>query len=450
MTVMIILFVILFIPVCTKAQEQASLTMHKAVAQALAHRPDLDALRYVVQAQRSLAKAEISGYLPTIVLGSDISKQNGQKTLGSSTSVAANQLIYSFAGPLQRYQQAKNLTEISELDRAIMANMIRLETEKAFLQTWLIQEQNEAIQALTKSTETTFKRQDRRNDLGQRNKEEWLQDVEDNATNEGRIDEYYDNTQIVYKRLEFLMGQSLELLPSDDTMEQFYQPHVTLAWQCKDTYHLRPLALCQEDALTFRPEIPQGLKRVAVQKWNVKIAQGLRLPTIAATAEAGCVVTPANTISTSPTDFGEVISVNRSNYPTIDSFWSIGVCFRWPLFDGLVTQYQQQQAQAIKVKEMLDNDQTLLRIKQEVHEKYFELAKAIKQLKTQKANYERNQNAFSLMEQKQALGKASDADFDAAQTAWNQAQLDWLARNVVVAQAERDLAYACGYPENLA
>lgn len=416
-----------------------------AVKQALTHRPDLEALRYAIQANKSLAKVEMAGYYPQINLSSDISQQTNQTSLGSNTSVTVNQLVYSFAGPQQRYQLAKNVTAISELDKVSQSNLIRVETEKAFLQTWLVQEQQQTIDAQKKSAKTTFEKQKHKNKLDQLDKDAWLASNEDYAASTLETDQYEDNLQIAYKRLEFFMGQSLSLLSEDDENVSTTE----LTWQYKKKYSLKPLATYQHYALTSRPEIPQGLKRMAIQDWNVKLARGQRLPVITANAEAGCTVTPANTLTVTPTPVPEVVIPNSWNEPQVDGFWSIGVSFRWNLFDGLVTQYQEQSAQASKTREMLDREQTILRVKQEVAENYFGLTKALKQLKAQNANYLRSQNNFKLMEQKLALGKISQSDFDKAQTIWQQAKLDWLARNITVAQAECELKYACGYHEDL-
>lgn len=168
----------------TPAQATQELTIQKAVNLALTHRPDLKALSYAVRANKSGAKSVIAGYYPTISLGSDISQQTGQTTLGSNTAVNANQLIYSFAGPQQLYQKAKNVTALSELDKISQENLIRLETEKAFLQTWLVQEQEQTIAALNTSAETTFEQQKHKNKLGQLDKDVWLKSEEDYATDQ--------------------------------------------------------------------------------------------------------------------------------------------------------------------------------------------------------------------------------------------------------------------------
>lgn len=427
-----------------QAKSTQQLTMQKAVNLALTHRPDLKALSYAIQANKSGAKSVMAGYYPTIALGSDISQQTDQSTLGSSTSVKANQLIYSFAGPLQLYQKAKNVTALSELDQVRQSNLIRLETEKSFLQTWLVQEQERTIKALKKSSESTFQQQKHKNNLGKLDKDTWLKSAEDYATSAVQVGQYQDNLALEYKRLEFFMGEPLSLHSEDNGKTT--TTHLT--WQYKKKYTLKPLETYHHYALITRPEIPQGLKRMAIEQWNIKIAQGLRLPTISANALAGCNVTPANTVSITPTAIPDAERPSRIG-PQINTFWSLGVSFGWTLFDGLVTQYQEQQAQANKTREMLDREQTILRVKQEVHEKYYELIKAVKQLKAQKANYVRNENAFNLMQQKLDLGKISQTDFDGVQTTWQQAQLDWLGRNTAAALAERELIAACGYPKDL-
>src|SRR5205814_1192451 len=128
-------------------------------------------------------------------------------------------------------------------------------------------------------------------------KEVWLKNTEEYATSNVQVDQYQDNLRIEYKRLEFLMGEALPLIADDNG--NIATTH--LVWQYKKKHELKPLATYHHYALITRPEIPQGLKRMAIEKWNVKLAQGARLPIITANAVAGCQVVPANTAVTTPT-----------------------------------------------------------------------------------------------------------------------------------------------------
>jgi outer membrane protein TolC len=189
---------------------------------------------------------------------------------------------------------------------------------------------------------------------------------------------------------------------------------------------------------------------MAVQNWNIKIAQGERLPVIRAHAEAGCVVTPRNEAAVFiPTPIPEIVAQEGGRGPTQTGFWSLSLSVKWPLFDGLITRYQEQEAKANKIKEMLARDGMMLRIKQEVHERYFLLSKAFKLWQTQEIQYLRNHNDYKLTQQKLALGRISSIDFDQAESVWQKARLYWLECHMKVALAERDLMHACGYPEEI-
>ncbi len=98
---------------------------------------------------------------------------------------------------------------------------------------------------------------------------------------------------------------------------------------------------------------------------------------------------------------------------------------------------------------MLQQDQTVLNIKQEVQDKYFTLAKTRTKRKAQKINYLRTRNEFMLRKQEYEIGQIAKQEFDTAKTNWEQAQLDWRSINVEVAINERGLLFACGYPETL-
>jgi len=432
-TCLVITFV-LTTQLCAQETSPKQLTMHLAVQQALKHSPDLEALRYAVQANKSFAHSEIAGYYPTLKLGCDISRENGEKQLASNTAINTDQLIYSFSGPLQKYQQAKSRTAVSECDKAIKQNLVRFETEKAFLSAWLIQEQKKSILAIKKSSSITFERQKHKNTLAQLDKNTWLKNIERYGDQLEKIENYQDDKQITYKKLEFLMGESIVV------------DHLALESTAKN--RLQPLGTYYDYAFKLRPEIKRGSKLMDVEHWNFKLEQGQRLPIITTNAEVGLIVTPDGESTLLPVTIPQIETpgvkgpINRGQ-----GYWSVSVSLRWSLFDGLVNQYKAQQAHANKLKEMLAREGEMLRIKGEVHEAYFTLSKVLKQRKTQKLRYMRQHNEFKLAQQKFDLGRLSRTNFNETITSWQKAHFEWLDRNVTVAVAERNLMHACGYPE---
>ncbi len=438
--------------VTPKKLTSQKLTMDDAVQRALTHRPDLEALRYATQAFESAAKSERAFYFPTIGLRSDIYQHNGEKEPDSYTEITVNQQIYSFAGPLQKYQRAKNIAQVSELDRIIETNKTRQATEKTFLSAWLAQEKEKSIAVLNKSAQTTFQREKQKNKLEKLDKDVWLKNVSDYATSMAKVDQYEEEVIIVYKKLEFLMGESLALLStcSSDGKQlcdgsKLCPPKAKLVWHYKKNYEPEPLDTYFHYALISRPEVPKGLKKMAIEKWNIRLAQGTRLPEISASAQAGCETNPNDKENTVIPSTDLVIAPPSAS--AIRPFWELRVSLEWSIFDGLVTQYREQQAEADKVKEMLQHEQDILNIKDEVHEKYHTLVKILKKSREQKLKYIHGRNHYNLKKQELELGRISQVDFDAEKTAWQDVQFDWISYNVEIASAECDLMYACGYPE---
>ena len=432
---LVFLLILTMFQVQIYAAEQVGkpLTIDEVVQQALTHRPDLKALQCVVQANKSNARREFAGYYPKVELGSTIEKAKDQKSLESRTSLNADQLIFSFAGPLQRYQQAQDMVAMSELDKAVQHNLIRFETEKAFLQAWLKQEQQQAMAALKKAAVATFNQQKHKHELAQLDKSVWLKDAEVYSSQLVSVEEYGDDLFVAYKKLAFFMGESCSVN--------------NLSWRYKTKHHLQSLETYYQHALSLRPEILRGAKKMAFEGWNVKLAQGQQLPEFRFNAQAGCVVTSGGAAAVFvPTAIPEIVAQETPSGSQY-GFWSLSISFKWPLFDGLISRYQEQAAQANRVRAMLERDGKILEVKREVHEAYFTLSNILKQRRTQKIAYVRQDHEFKVMQQKVELGRIAQADFDQAAVAWQQAQLTWLDHNVAVALAERNLMYLCGYPE---
>jgi len=426
-----------------------SLTIDDAVQRALKYRPDLKAMSYAVQSMESEAKSERAGYFPTIGLTSDVFQEKGDKALNSNNIISVNQQIYSFAGPLQKYQKAKNAVQISELDRVIATNQIRWNTEKIFLDAWLVQAKEKSISALKISTQKTFQLQEHRNRLKKLDKDVWLKNVADCATSMAQVDQYKDEVTITFKKLEFLMGESLALLPLCTDSGGQCQPRVQLTWHYKKNHKLEPLETYYHYALTNRPEVPQGLKRMEIQKWNIRLEQGSRLPVIAASAQASCITNPNNNQTLNETYDPEILDNSGTFIKAIKTSWELRLSLNWSIFDGLVSQYREQQAEADKIREALTHEQDILNIRQQVHEFYYSLEKVLKRLDAERLKYIQGRNHFKLKKQEFAIGRISQVDFDAAKSDWQTVKFDWLSYNVQIEQAECDLMYACGYPERI-
>jgi outer membrane protein TolC len=416
--------------VALPVQDASVLTIDQAVKQALAHRPDLEALTYATQANKELSKSAAAGYYPTVTLNGSITPiMEHQGDPSYNMNITANQLLYSPNGPQLQYKKAKKVAEVSKLDEEIQSNTIRLAVEKAFLQAWLLQEQKKTIQSLTKSAKTAFSKAEHENKLQLSDKNVWLKSAEDYASSISTIDQYKDSITNAYKRLEFLTGQALHLgspLKDGDCTK--------LQWKHKKQIVLKPLQEYYTLATKNRPEITQGTKKIAIESYNLKIAERTNLPSFSANAQAGVTRSPV---------------IPNAKYDWTYTYHNVNAVVTWPIFSGLVSDYQERQAAANKIKEMLNQEQTVLNIKQEVQDRYYALSRTLTKAQAQKINYLRTHNDYKRSKQEFEIGQASPVDLETAKTTWEQAQLDWNSVNIEVAYAMADLMYACGYAEEL-
>jgi outer membrane protein TolC len=415
------------------------LTMEDAVQMSLKHRPDLEALRYATQASKSGAKAAIAGYYPTITVGSTFSQNDNQVAPTNLTELDVKQTIFSFAGPQEKYRVAKKLAEVSELDEDIRAQEIRLAAESAFLEAFYVQERACYIQALSCSSEASFKLASAENKLQRTDKDAWLDKVETFATNLKTIQQFDVKLDQAYRKLEFLTGQTLLRETTSKTKKGVHteKERAQLVWQHKKKIVLEKLESYYTYALANRPEIKQYAKRAEMEHATMRLAQGSRLPLIGASAqvmfdESKSVVDPESQ---------EVISGKTS--------WNYSIGLNWTIFDGMVQQHAERQARANRMKEILNKQQAILTIKQAVQDLYSELLSKLLELQAKKIKYVHARNTFKLSSQKYELGKIAGSAFKTAETAWKDVQLEWILSNVAVALAEQTLIRACGYPAAL-
>ncbi len=411
--------------------------MDDVVHRVLQHNPDLEACRYAEKAAQQSANGALAGYFPTVALGTNFSKEPGQKSVKSVTTLSANQLVFSFSGPFQEHQKAKQMVAIEGFEKEARANLLRLEAEKAFLFSWLLQEKQGALTALNSFTEKDFKQKSQKKQLGQTDKIVWLNDVEAYSDRLASVENAQYDQLVALQKLALYMGDSLE-------------SSVKLTWKDKKDYLLKSLDTYYQCALSHRPEIEKSSKKIELEKCNIKLAGGMRLPRLSAGASTGLIITPAqNTPGIILGADAEVIpqaSLQESVQQT-NNFWRLDLSFSWPIFDGMVTHYREQEARAKKAQELCVREQVVLTVKQQVHEKYHELLKLLKQLRTNKVKYLRTNNEFQVAQQKHQLGKIAPVEFELAYVTWQETQFDYLKYKVGIAVAERELLYACGYSE---
>jgi outer membrane protein TolC len=423
------------------ASRPEKLTMEEAVSRSLAYRPDLEAFYYAVEQGKYAAKEQLSGYYPKIQLTSYLSQTQHQDSFKNGTQMRGDQLIYSWAGPLQAYRLAKKMTHVTESEREVQEHFIRYTVQITFLDTYIKQQQQNKFSHVSDSSKATYKRSRQEKNVDMLDKKDWLRRVENHAVDAAAIEGYSFDLNNAHKKLEFLVGTTLieEKVLSKKTKEKKYT-FTTLQWEqpgeLPENISLKKCDEYIDMALKSRPEIKRESKKIEVQDASYSLHKGQRLPTIAAYGKAGF-------DNQRMIDSGTTVG-RRGDY----EYHEYGLTMKWSLFDGLTTHYQEQQDRVGKLKAMLDREQTIINIKDQVTTAFYDVSNALTQCKAQKVKYTRAKNDFELNDVLFKQGLITDDVYKQGKTDWESAQLDWVTINVIVAVKEKTLAYYCGYPAN--
>lgn len=425
--------------------EKTTLTMKEAVEIAYQNKPNLKAYQYAIEESRMQAKQALSGYFPTINLSGNWSQTRGQSSPSLNLDLTVQQLIYSFAGPIEQYKKAKKSKQIVGYQNQRDKKVIRYEVEKAFLECWKAQQQNKSIISLKQASESIYEKDAHANKLELIDKNDWLKSTADHAHNLSIVDNFYETVMISQKKLEFFMGQPIDLeisgvkeIDSKYVDKKFHKIKISLIWQ-EDHEDLisKPIDLYYDLAVKNRDELKISEKSIAIAKDDMKIARGSRLPTLNFSFATGTFKSFGD-----PTQ--EIVPVQtRRNYQTVSANIS------WPIFDGLTSYYKESEAHATKLKEILNKEQITQEVKFDVERAYFTYIQFQTQFKAKQFDLERASNELQLKKQQFNIGDISKVDLDVAQASWDNSYYSWLESKIDIELKKRDLLFSCGYPEKI-
>ncbi len=407
-----------------------TLSISSAISLAHKHRPDLCALQHAIQERKMEARALLSEYYPQVGLESRYVQSRGEKNPSGTTVLEARQLIYQFGGPLEKYRQAKKVTRVQEFISDAERNQIQHEVEQAFLQSWLLQRQEESIKKLYNSTREVFAKATHENELKLLNKSDWLKSASDHAAELSQVDTYQDSMIIAERKLEFLLGQSLELTLVENKISS--PERTTLEWNEHQTIELAPRETYYQAAIKHRLDLKIGDKNIEIARDGAKIACQANMPTTFAFANVSHLHNPS-----------------VEGVPGMNGFHQVGIGVRWNIFDGALTHFKTGKAEASKMRAILEKDSVIQKIRFEVEAAYRELSKSVTTLKAKDIELIKTKNDLELSEQRFAIGDISKVELSTAKTAWEQAYLSWRRAKIDAALRKSDLLFACGYPPSL-
>ncbi len=426
-------------PVAAAATTSTPLTITEAVEIAMLNKPNLQTYKYAIEASKARGMQVWSEYLPHVGLMADIGQKNGGDGLQTQITMDAQQLIYSFAGPIEKYKKAKKQTNITQLANDKDKKAIKNAVECAFLECWKVQQQHAFINALHTSSTSTYKKQACANKLKLLDKSDWLKSKSDYAKNLAILDKYYQGIELTQKKLEFFMGQPIDLAlttfekPSAISNNKQHIVTLALEWKEPKDINILPLTTYYKYATGNKEELKIADQQIGIAKDQIYIAQRSDLPTISAYgASGGFLAEQMGPMSIAP-----------------KNFYNCGIRIKWPIFNGLLHDYEEKEAHANMAKEILAKDQLQQDIKLAIETAYHALENALTNLKAKRVDLVYTRNNLALKKQELKIGVISHVELDVAQSEWEHAEYEWLDLMTNAVIKERNLAYACGYPKEL-
>jgi outer membrane protein TolC len=415
------------------------LTLNRAVALAYKHRPNLEGLKSAIQASKWEAKEALSGCLPHFSLSHQIIQSTDDKSPHSNTTFNARQLVYKFGGPLDLYNVGRKQTQVVEFLSDGEKYKVRHEVELAFLDAWLLQQQQEFIRSLQNSTKEVFKKAEHQHTVQLLDKKDWLKSSADYAQDIATIGSYDHDTVIAEKTLEFLMGQRIRVLVNAARSESETAPEnlpiTHLDWNAEEAINCLPIEHYYQQALKNRPDLQANKKQIEIEHERAAITRKSNLPSLELFGQVAHVYQRP----TSP--FNDVRSFS--------GFHSFGAVVNWNIFDGALTHFTASKFDATKVQAILNTEQTRQQIRLDIEQAYYNFNKLLVQLQAREIRLAQVKNDLALAKQNLEIGNISKVELSTALTAWEQEHLAWLAQRVSAEKSYRDLLFACGYPADL-
>lgn len=406
-----------------KIKKITTLNMNQAVQMAYEYKPILKALKFAIKASREDEKKALAGYFPQITFQDTIYTSKGAIAdvtggvvsagginVENNFSVQASQLVYSFAGPLESRRIARKGTEIAQYTEEQQKDLVRYNVEVSFLQSWILQKKNELIKSLNDSSIENIKKAEHQNKLSLLGKNDWLKDASGYAQNQATVFYYSDELNNAQSQLEYLIGKQFE--GDAET--------INLEWDSNQEIKLESLENYYEKALKSRKELKEKQKEIELQSESQSFYKKTYLPSINL---SGNVVRNAGVSSS-------IINLN----------------FNWAISDGGANFHESNKANANKLKAILEKDELTKQIKYDVQKAYYDLSTLLKQLTAKNIQLSQAQNEFNLNELQFNVGLISKVDFENSKLNWETQKFDWLTLKISTAIKERELSFACGYP----
>ena len=401
-----------------------TLSMQQAVKEAIKRKPSIQAHQYAITDYKRQQQATLSPYLPNISLSEKFYNTSNSSSAKSAFGVTASQTILSLSQ--QSYHRLYgSYVSSARHSKESHVDEIRLATETAFLNAWLLQKKLSLILPLYNSSKETFEQEKKQHDLGLLDKNNWLKSQATHSSNLATVNSYKQELAQSEKTLEYYTGLTLKLLPRHANSQTRLAWH-RLTWKPEKKIKLNNFKSYLDKAIANRKDLKVKQDAINSEHYSSQYYAKQYIPSVSLFGSATKYTSRVANSSTSK---------------------EAGVQLSWNVFDGLSNYFKKQAADARKMKAVLEKNDSAMKIKSEVQAAYTALDTQQRTLAAQTISHKQSKNEFDLKKQQESIGLISSVDLEAAKFSWQDAHYTWLSASANTALKQQELAYACGYPD---
>lgn len=335
---------------CIEADLGGKVTLSDLMQIAVCNNPSLSAEYMLLKSKEAALGASKGQYLPTVtVTGEGV--LNGNKTEGNNmveqepykASVSAQWLIYDFGGRSSNVGQNKALLSATNYAYNAALQELILQVNNAYLRTLSARASLESYKESNKTYKRAYDESKKRYELGIVTLVDKLQAQTSYEQSQLQVVQAENNLRQAQGNLAAL----LNLNPATEIkIVEIKDDGIITRLEAGDE-----IQKLMEEALFLRPELKAQESTVIASKEGITYARAGALPSLSAIANG---------------TYGD--NWKRSNPYTIDT--NVGLRLSWPLFSGLSTMYQVDQAKFLYEQSQRNLDSKKVSILNEVWSYY--------------------------------------------------------------------------------
>lgn len=394
-----------------------------------ANRPSLQAYIEDIHQSAELEKKELALAFPQISFSGLAAKTDFQALLelpypARQVSFGVNQLLWSFAGPLQQYRIQRTTTNVNEQAERFHRLAIRQESEQTFLDALLNVRYQGYVDALDISSRSVFAEAINQNNIGFLSDPQWKQAESDFAVAQKTVFRYQDDLRRSFSFLERALSIPL-LIEARNEIPRLLVDHGLLKFE------IAPLENYLEYAIHLRPDL-------AGKAWEVDRAE--KISSFLMHKYAPVINFSFNVVRFNFDTRADGIIKQLTFQLAITASWN---------FDSFSSAHEASAAEAETVSAKMEQLDLSLAIQRDVKAAYYDLQALLKEVDAEKVTYVAAEALYITQKHQFEVGQISEVEFTVAETDWKNAQYTLDQKSITAEKKYRELLFNCGYPPEL-